>query len=286
MDYDIGCPIPYIPEATYEGFDWFLVFCRYGRLLSRAYQCLFTVNVAVNPPNIYWEKIDLLKEELEKWRNSIPELFRPGNALKTRDLPSSAVTIAIRLQYFYYNALMAIFRVTVHVGADELSNIERLKESKRSMMRCARSILELTKFIDVETYTPSWYVKSLNILNSGCKLMNNRIMAIMPISALFILFDLVVHNPHHAETKNNLALLDVGSGHFSSIEYASSGTLPGSLISEFAHLARAHVQKTRDEPPITTGLLYTDPVPTSSWNEEQSSVEGVSISNLKLSIFT
>ena len=118
------------------------------------------------------------------------------------------------------------------------------------------------------------------------KLINNRIMAIMPISALFILFDLVVHNPNHAETKSNLALLDVGSGHFSSIEYASSGTLPGSLIAEFAHLARAHVQKMRDEPPSSTSLLCADPTPTSSLNEEQNNIEGVSTSNLKLLIFT
>jgi hypothetical protein len=69
-----------------------------------------------------------------------------------------------------------------------------------------------------------------------------RMMALMPISALFIIFDLVVHNPTHPETNNNLALLDVASGHFSRLEYASQGTLPGSLIAEFAHIAREHVR--------------------------------------------
>lgn len=64
----------------------------------------------------------------------------------------------------------------------------------------------------------------------------------MPISALFIIFDLVVHNPTHPETNNNLALLDVASGHFSRLEYASRGTLPGSLVAEFAHIARQYVR--------------------------------------------
>lgn len=64
----------------------------------------------------------------------------------------------------------------------------------------------------------------------------------MPLSALFIIFDLVVHNPTHPETNNNLALLDVASGHFSRIEYASRGTLPGSLVAEFAHIARQYVR--------------------------------------------
>ena len=58
--------------------------------------------------------------------------------------------------------------------------------------------------------------------------------------ALFVLFDLVIHNPTHQETRNNLALLDVAGGYFSRIQYASGGTLPGSLITDFAYIAREH----------------------------------------------
>ncbi|KAI8268228.1 hypothetical protein K4K56_004274 [Colletotrichum sp. SAR 10_98] len=43
--------------------------------------------------------------------------------------------------------------------------------------------------------------------------------------------------------KNNLALLDMAAGHFSRIEYASGGTLPGSLIAEFAKIARDYVNE-------------------------------------------
>jgi hypothetical protein len=52
---------------------------------------------------------------------------------------------------------------------------------------------------------------------------------------------LVIHNPKHPETSSNLVLLDVAGGYFSRIEYASGGSLPGSLIAEFAHIAREHV---------------------------------------------
>ena len=68
-----------------------------------------------------------------------------------------------------------------------------------------------------------------------------RVIAGMPITALFVLFDLVVHNPRHPEIWSNLALLDVAGGHFSRIQYASGGTLPGSLITEFAYIAREYV---------------------------------------------
>lgn len=60
-----------------------------------------------------------------------------------------------------------------------------------------------------------------------------------------ILFDIVVHNPDHPETNLSLALLDIAGGHFSRLEFASKGTLPGSLIGQFAHLARQYVFENR-----------------------------------------
>jgi hypothetical protein len=39
-----------------------------------------------------------------------------------------------------------------------------------------------------------------------------------------------------------MALLHVASGHFSRIEYASGGSLPGSLVSEFAFIAGEYVK--------------------------------------------
>lgn len=74
-------------------------------------------------------------------------------------------------------------------------------------------------------------------------------MAGIPVVALFILFDLVVTNPKHAGTATNLALLDMAGGHFSRIEYASGGSLPGSLIGEFAHIAREYVNTVKNEEP-------------------------------------
>lgn len=70
----------------------------------------------------------------------------------------------------------------------------------------------------------------------------NRMLGVIPLSALFILFDFVVHNPSHPETNTNLALLDVAAGYFSRLEYATGGSLPSSLLSDFAHIARQFVR--------------------------------------------
>jgi hypothetical protein len=248
MDSDVGCPIPHLPETILDGFNWFLAFCRYARLLSKMYEFLFTVNANVNTPALYWITIDHLKEELERWRLSIPPPFRPGDAFRTRELSGSmAMSIALRLHFSYHNALLAFSRVTFHVGADEPPSSERMRESKTCMIKSARCILELTKFIDVEAYTPLWSATVAAIMNLYMLTFYHRILAIMPISALFILFELVVHNPNHPETDSNLALLDVASGHFSRLEYESNGSLPGSLIAEFAHLARQHVRDVQEQ---------------------------------------
>lgn len=61
---------------------------------------------------------------------------------------------------------------------------------------------------------------------------------------MFTLFELVIFNPKHAETRGNLALLDVAGGYFSRLEYASNGSLPSSLVSEFAYIAREYVNNT------------------------------------------
>lgn len=68
-----------------------------------------------------------------------------------------------------------------------------------------------------------------------------RIIAGVPVIALFTLFELVIFNPKHHETRGNLALLDVAGGYFSRLEYASHGSLHSSLVSEFAYIAREYV---------------------------------------------
>lgn len=63
----------------------------------------------------------------------------------------------------------------------------------------------------------------------------------MPLSALFILFDFVIHNPSHSETERNIALLDQVAVHFSELDYSSAGALPGAIIARFAGIARQYI---------------------------------------------
>ncbi|KAH8695318.1 fungal-specific transcription factor domain-containing protein [Talaromyces proteolyticus] len=230
MDSDIGCPIPYVSESTFGSYNWLLSFARYARLVSRIYSSLFSVSSGEHTASTYHTSIRQLNDELEAWRVSIPLQYRPREQLSGRGLPGTLeIFIAVSTQYLYFNALLTLLRISLHVGVGDMATAPDQQETKKQLMKTACLILDLTKYIEVAPYASMW------------------IMALMPISALFILFDLVVHNPTHPETNNNLALLDVASGHFGRIEYASRGTLPGSLVSEFAHIAREYVRGVQRE---------------------------------------
>ncbi|KAJ5903501.1 hypothetical protein N7504_005884 [Penicillium tannophilum] len=229
QDANISCAIPDVKESTFHDYDWFFSFLQYGRLVSKIHSDLFTISSTNQPVADYNTKVQVLLQELEAWRLSSPMRFRAGEQLKPRLLHEPlAQTIALMTHYLYLNALLTLSWTLLHFSAARLRATQQL-ELKRELMRTARSVLELTKYIDVAPSTPIW------------------ILGVMPLSCLLILFDLVVHNPEHPETGISLALLDIAGGHFSRLEFASKGTLPGSLIAEFAHLARQYVTEKRQK---------------------------------------
>lgn len=80
------------------------------------------------------------------------------------------------------------------------------------------------------------------------------------MASLLVVFDVVISYPKHPETSTNLALLDVGGGHFSRIEYASAGWLPGSLLTQLSQIAREYVSrgKTNDGSSVPPGRPQTE----------------------------
>ena len=291
VDSDIACPIPPSIDGGSDSLScaatnsWFLLMVRHARLLSRTYSSLFSVGTARVTTASNLATIDRLCDEVEAWRLAIPSTrgLRPecsswrcsnsgglsgsriGNgssktsmALRSTNLTERTISLALR--FLYHSLVVILARAKLHhlslfqsemdkaateASAETLADM-RVQEAdaRRGLMTSARGILELTPIIDVEPYMPLW------------------VLAVIPLTALFVLFDLVVDHPGEAaltaqsqrsqnaqsgprtissDTALNLALLDMGAGYFSRIEYASNSSLPGSLISEFAHIARDYV---------------------------------------------
>lgn len=97
------------------------------------------------------------------------------------------------------------------------------------------------------------------------------------MASLMVVFDVVISYPKHPETNTNLALLDVAGGHFSRIEYASAGWLPGSLLTQFSQIAREYVSrgKTNEGSSVPPGKPQTERVvSTSSGRAPQTALDG------------
>lgn len=159
MDSDIGCPIPLVPESIFGDYDWFLSLIRYSRLISRIYESLFTVSSGDASADTYHVSIEQLKNELEAWRLSIPVQYRPREYFFGRGLPGTLeIYIAVTTQYLYFNALLTLLRIALHIKAGYVGTAPDRQETKKQLMETVCLILDSTKYIEVAAYTSMWYV--------------------------------------------------------------------------------------------------------------------------------
>ncbi|EWZ94025.1 hypothetical protein FOCG_07361 [Fusarium oxysporum f. sp. radicis-lycopersici 26381] len=226
-DYDIGCPIPSVPDSQFGDYNWFWSSIRFSRLLSIAYESVFSTTASTRSAASQLASVGQVRNLLEQWRQSIPEDFRPGEPLRrVRFTDDKTKQVALLTHCYHHHLTIALERAVLFLNEDGEARLA----SSRNLLHAARAIIELTRYIDVEPHTPIY------------------ILGILPSSALFILFDFVVHNPSHPATRGNLTLLDIASGHFSILEHSSSGSIPGNCLSEFAHIARQYVQNFSSRP--------------------------------------
>ncbi|KAG7407188.1 hypothetical protein Forpe1208_v012565 [Fusarium oxysporum f. sp. rapae] len=68
------------------------------------------------------------------------------------------------------------------------------------------------------------------------------IIGVMPMVAMFIVFDFVIHNPLHAETRKNLSYLDIVAAHYARLDLLAQGTIHDAKVAEFTSIARLYVE--------------------------------------------
>ncbi|KAH8434126.1 fungal specific transcription factor domain-containing protein [Aspergillus melleus] len=222
-DCDIGCPVPETPEAIFGGFNWFFSTARFSRILSRAYTTLFSISAMTHSVQSSRSSLSKIEEQVENWRMTVPVEFRPGCPVDLHRLPSLSVkTVILRTHFAYYALVIALSRLKLYLNSREPA--AQFQEARCKLLNAARTVIEMTQYIEVASYTPLF------------------ILAYLPLAALFILFEFVIHNPTHPETHINLSLLDVAAGHFGLLHYTSGGSLPSSMVAEFADIARQHVR--------------------------------------------
>ncbi|KIW44411.1 uncharacterized protein PV06_02883 [Exophiala oligosperma] len=222
-DEDIGCHIPFIPEAIFGDFNWFLSSVRFGRLLSKAQSALFSVSATTKPLVEYQQDLQLIRHELETWRLSIPPPFRPGERFARARLGSSAsIMAALRTHLVYHDFVMVLCRLSLQIGEPESGRGPL--NARETFMRSTRRVIELIGHLEIEPYTPS------------------VLLTVIPLSAFLSLFHLVIDNPRHVETRDNLNFLDIAAGFFRRLEYVTNQEFPFSVFPKLASIVQNYVQ--------------------------------------------
>ncbi|CAG9952318.1 unnamed protein product [Clonostachys rosea f. rosea IK726] len=256
-DEDIACVVPPFPEAQVGSFNWFVAFIRIGRISSIVYNSLFSISASLRSKESYQIAMSHIRRILEDWRQSIPADYRPGDSASFPASPTtvSISLIALQVHYSYYHIIIALERLTLHL---ELEQGDKGQMSKQRLMNTARTIIELTKHIDVQPYVPIF------------------ILTVLPLAAVFILFDFVIHNPYHRESRTNLSLLDSAAGYFSLVSLASDRAMPSTIMSEFAEIAREYYWKSQ-QAKLQSSQMPMDPpsLPVTMMPEESTATQGM-----------
>lgn len=152
-DLDISCPLPTVPVAANEGFHWLRCWARYSRILSRAYDTLFSTTATLNSADEHFSYMECIMDDLEAWKDAIPEDLRPGSPLRRHRMRRPHMQdLALRIHFSYYNLQICMSRLTLHVCVDQSSH--RGPESKKRLLLAARYVIESTPYIPMEPYTP------------------------------------------------------------------------------------------------------------------------------------
>lgn len=155
MDSDISSAVPsHLLRWSSVSFDWTLASIRISRLLSRIYSSLFSVSVRDRPNTYYKTTVQSLRSQLKAWTMTIPTEIRPGQPIRPHTIQAfhTKMDIMIRLHYLHYGTALHLERTALQLENDP----SKAYDIASAIMRTARTILALTKYIDVQPYTPLW----------------------------------------------------------------------------------------------------------------------------------
>ncbi|RKK74080.1 hypothetical protein BFJ69_g8819 [Fusarium oxysporum] len=150
-DYDIGCPIPSVPDSQFGDYNWFWSSIRFSRLLSIAYESVFSTTASTRSAASQLASVGQVRNLLEQWRQSIPEDFRPGEPLRrVRFTDDKTKQVALLTHCYHHHLTIALERAVLFLNEDGEARLA----SSRNLLHAARAIIELTRYIDVEPHTP------------------------------------------------------------------------------------------------------------------------------------
>ncbi|WJG37040.1 uncharacterized protein FOBCDRAFT_253746 [Fusarium oxysporum Fo47] len=249
--HDISCPIPQTNLPFLSGFNWLQCKAKHAQMASDIYQRLFSVKARSSSQALRRREASRCLEELEAWRLSVPESFRPGLRLRSHRLGQpQAVYLAVQIHFSYYNVRIALARVCLLAWAQDSEEQTRYT---LLLTESARSITDLVHFIDLEPFVLPWVQYN------------------MPQAALFVLFDFVIEHPCHEETRKNLLYMQIATSYFMRLQCVTGNTVFGTILAQFLQIATRFVECTCTSS-ITQPEVSANPRGSELWQSRDSGI--------------
>ncbi|CAH0058694.1 unnamed protein product [Clonostachys solani] len=231
-DDDISCCFPrgvlVIQHGDLEPLgapdvDFFLCATKLARIAGKVSRKLYSASALYTSSSSLLPMMNNLLKELHAWLNLLPSSIRPGqppNRMNKTFGLSREQIIVLHLSYYYL--LCSIYRRFTPIFTQHSNNLQPLVNSQMhsSHIEAARSMVLLTKHLDIESFTPAWLV------------------FYYPFTALTTIFVHIVCNPPDDTTQSDIALMETVVGFFGRLEYVTSGEAAFTKTTEFVRQAR------------------------------------------------
>lgn len=269
------------PDDRAVAMDFFRCFTKLARIGGDISRSLYSASALFMPVSRLVPTLNRLLQDLERWLESISPDIRPGRPLsKILARQGRMRDQVIVLHSSYYYVLCSIFRRGTPMFNQGNTSVEHLinQRSHISHMEAARSIILLTKHLDIESFTPAWYVSRIHpaiyylaplatclvpsralFIAQLCRRIrfapffadsftrpnlpyDGRLIFYYPFTALTTIFIHVVSNPPDDRTQIDIALMETVVGFFGRLEYVTSSEAAFTKTTEFVRQARRVVE--------------------------------------------
>lgn len=143
-------------------FDFFLIYTRYARICGQIAKQLYSASALSRPFSELLTTAARLETAIDSWHESIPSEFRPGGFFKLSDIPNDFPQIqALSLNFGYHYVICSVHRrFSAMFGRPETDGLPlgALRSADVKFLEAARSMILLTKHLDIESHTPGWCV--------------------------------------------------------------------------------------------------------------------------------
>ncbi|OQU95835.1 Fungal specific transcription factor domain-containing protein [Cladophialophora immunda] len=226
-DDDISCALPERQASENPNkFEIFMQMIKSAQIQSLIYKKLFSA--AGRRQNTIQERaaVEQLDQALSEWRDSLPLHLRPGAPIKKSSLPAGVhIDPVVYMHYTYYGTVIAMYNKFPWTARG--SSLDNAAFGREKAVSAARSVVLATRYIDTDMNT------------TGCLLFS------YPMTALIVLFVHILQNPLAPSAHSDVVLMDMATGHFAQLEFATSMQLEVQFVRDMAHIARRAVEQIR-----------------------------------------